>query len=215
MHTFPSTSHTSHPHFAPAFCIHISHPHVPHSLALDRDPPRRNRRWKRLMKELRCPTNINLSVTRMSHVTDMSPSASPCCNSERLEPGCWRWWAQCPRCNNCKGSYYGPNECMEFIKRHSNKNCCGRGIFEEDEENEVLATLGVWSPFDTKDLVWKDQSEERKEAILESSRQGNLNYYQRSGQQKQEDLSDEDQAGAAGSSKCGGALNAIAFTFTH
>ncbi len=84
----------------------------------------------------------------------------------------------------------------------------------------ILAKIVVWSPFDNKELVWNGLSEFKKQAIRESGMQGNINYWWRKADKARKAV---DEAGdpvdasskAAGSSKSGGALNAIAFTFTH
>jgi len=84
----------------------------------------------------------------------------------------------------------------------------------------ILAKIVVWSPFDNKELVWNGLSEFKKQAIRESGTQGNINYWWRKADKARKAV---DEAGdpvdasskAAGSSKSGGALNAIAFTFTH
>ena len=83
-----------------------------------------------------------------------------------------------------------------------------------------MAKIVVWSPFDHKELVWNGLSEFKKQAIRESATQGNHNYWWRKADKARKAV---DEAGdpvdasskAAGSSKSGGALNAIAFTFTH
>ena len=109
---------------------------------------------------------------------------------------------------------------MKILCRHSNGNCSSRGCFEGDEVASILAKIVVWSPFDNKQLVWNSLSEFKKKAIHESGMQGNINYLCRKADKAREAV---DEAGdpvdasskAAGSSKSGGALNAIAFTFTH
>ena len=83
-----------------------------------------------------------------------------------------------------------------------------------------MAKIVVWSPFDNKELVWNGLSEFKKQAIRESGTEGNINYWWRKADKARKAV---DEAGdpvdasskAAGSSKSGGALNAIAFTFTH
>ncbi len=121
---------------------------------------------------------------------------------------------------------------MTVLSRHSNGNCEKRGCFEGDEVASILAKIVVWSPFDHKELVWNGLSEFKKQAIRESGMQGNINYWWRGRQSSMavdddaggskarkavDDAGDPVDAGsqAAGSSTSGGALNAVAFTFTH
>ncbi len=83
-----------------------------------------------------------------------------------------------------------------------------------------MAKIVVWSPFDHKELVWNGLSEFKKQAIRESATQGNHNYRWRKADKARKAVDEvgdpvDASAKAAGSSKSGGALNAIAFTFTH